>query len=47
MNELIEAETGLRQAGIMYLAEVAGRARPARSLAHHARQYQLDTASSA
>src|SRR6266436_7403534 len=43
MNELVEAETGFRQAGIMYLAETQAELGQLESWLHHARQYQLDT----
>ena len=43
MNELVEAETGFRQAGIMYLAENQVELGQLESWLDHARQYQLDT----
>jgi glycine/D-amino acid oxidase-like deaminating enzyme len=43
MNELVEAETGFRQAGIMYLAESQAELGQFESWLVHARQYQLDT----
>src|SRR6266568_8443852 len=43
MNELVEAETGFRQAGIMYLAETRAELGQLESWLEHARQYQLDT----
>src|ERR1700742_522995 len=43
MNERIEAETGFRQAGIMYLAENQAELGQLESWLDHARQYQLDT----
>src|ERR1700724_3798256 len=43
MNELVEAETGFRQAGIMYLAETQAELGQLESWLDHARQYQLDT----
>jgi glycine/D-amino acid oxidase-like deaminating enzyme len=43
MNELVEAETGFRQAGIMYLAENQAELGQLESWLDHARQYQLDT----
>src|SRR6266446_8430963 len=43
MNELVEAETGFRQAGIMYLAETPAELGQLEAWLHHARQYQLDT----
>ena len=43
MNELVEAETGFRQAGIMYLAENQAELEHFEAWLDHARQYQLDT----
>jgi glycine/D-amino acid oxidase-like deaminating enzyme len=43
MNELVEAETGFRQCGIMYLAKTAAELGQFESWLEHARQYQLDT----
>jgi glycine/D-amino acid oxidase-like deaminating enzyme len=43
MNELVEAETGFRQAGIMYLAETQAELGQLEAWLEHARQYQLDT----
>src|SRR5437016_5022776 len=43
MNELVEAETGFRQAGIMYLAETRAELGQLEAWLEHARQYQLDT----
>ena len=43
MNELVEAETGFRQAGIMYLAENEAELGQLEAWLEHARQYQLDT----
>jgi glycine/D-amino acid oxidase-like deaminating enzyme len=43
MNELVEAETGFRQAGIMYLAETEAELSQLEAWLEHARQYQLDT----
>src|SRR6266568_7356632 len=43
MNELVEAETGFRQAGIMYLAQTPAELGQLESWLEHARQYQLDT----
>ena len=43
MNELVEAETGFRQAGIMYLAETQAELNQLEAWLEHARQYQLDT----
>jgi glycine/D-amino acid oxidase-like deaminating enzyme len=43
MNELVEAETGFRQAGIMYLAETQAELGQLEGWLDHARQYQLDT----
>ena len=43
MNELVEAETGFRQAGIMYLAETQAELDQLEAWLEHARQYQLDT----
>ena len=43
MNEMVEAETGFRQAGIMYLAESQAELGQLESWLDHARQYQLDT----
>jgi glycine/D-amino acid oxidase-like deaminating enzyme len=43
MNEMVEAETGFRQAGIMYLAENRAELGQLEAWLEHARQYQLDT----
>ena len=43
MNETVEAETGFRQAGIMYLAETQAELTQFEAWLEHARQYQLDT----
>jgi glycine/D-amino acid oxidase-like deaminating enzyme len=43
MNERVEAETGFRQPGIMYLAETPAELGQLESWLDHARQYQLDT----
>src|SRR6266513_1648822 len=43
MNALAEAETGFRQAGIMYLAETQPELGQLETWLEHARQYQLDT----
>ena len=43
MNELVEAETGFRQAGIMYLAQTQTELGQLEAWLEHARQYQLDT----
>ena len=43
MNERVEAETGFRRPGIMYLAENAAELGQLESWLDHARQYQLDT----
>src|ERR1700730_6105687 len=43
MNELVEAETGFRQAGIMYLAQTQAELGQLETWLDHARQYQLDT----
>ena len=43
MNERVEAETGFRQCGIMYLAENPAELAQLDSWLDHARQYQLDT----
>src|SRR5207237_10500314 len=43
MNELVEAETGFRQAGIMYLAETPAELGQLETWLDQARQYQLDT----
>src|SRR5438270_2520923 len=43
MNELVEVETGFRQAGIMYLAETQTELGQLEAWLEHARQYQLDT----
>src|SRR5580692_9921219 len=43
LNELVEAETGFRQAGIMYLAESQAELGLLEAWLEHARQYQLDT----
>jgi glycine/D-amino acid oxidase-like deaminating enzyme len=43
MNEMVEAETGFRQSGIMYLAETQTELAQLEAWIEHARQYQLDT----
>src|SRR5438445_13545488 len=43
MNTLVEAETGFRQAGIIYLAETQTELGQLEAWLEHARQYQLDT----
>jgi glycine/D-amino acid oxidase-like deaminating enzyme len=43
MNATVEAETGFRQCGILYLAETAAELGGFESWLEHARQYQLDT----
>src|SRR6266852_3525487 len=43
MNIMVEAETGFRQAGIMYLAETQAELGQLEAWLDHARQYQLDT----
>jgi glycine/D-amino acid oxidase-like deaminating enzyme len=43
MNETVEAETGFRQSGIMYLAETQAELEQFEAWLEHARQYQLDT----
>src|SRR5437773_5424607 len=43
MNELVKAETGFRQAGIMYLAQTQAELGQLEAWLEHARQYQLDT----
>src|SRR5262245_50559876 len=43
MNETVQAETGFRQAGIMYLAETQTELGQLEAWLEHARQYQLDT----
>jgi glycine/D-amino acid oxidase-like deaminating enzyme len=43
MNERVEAETGFRQPGIMYLAETRAELDELEPWLEHARQYQLDT----
>jgi glycine/D-amino acid oxidase-like deaminating enzyme len=43
MNERVEAETGFRQPGIMYLAETPAELAELESWLDHAREYQLDT----
>ena len=43
MNERVEAETGFRQCGIMYLAETPAELGELETWLDHARQYQLDT----
>src|ERR1700750_790744 len=43
MNQMVEAETGFRQAGIMYLAQTPAELGQLESWLDHARQYQLDT----
>src|SRR5437899_399603 len=43
MNQMVEAETGFRQAGIMYLAQTEAELSQLEAWLDHARQYQLDT----
>src|SRR5271154_7044603 len=43
MNETVEAETGFRTCGIMYLGETAADLARLESWLEHAREYQLDT----
>jgi glycine/D-amino acid oxidase-like deaminating enzyme len=43
MNALVEAETGFRQCGIMYLAETPAELGQFEAWLEHGRQYQLDT----
>ena len=43
MNAMVEAETGFRQCGIMYLAETAAELQGFEAWLEHARQYQLDS----
>lgn len=43
MNAMVEAETGFRQCGIMYLAETAAELEGFEAWLEHARQYQLDS----
>jgi glycine/D-amino acid oxidase-like deaminating enzyme len=43
MNEMVEAETGFRTCGIMYLAETLAEIARLESWLVHAREYQLDT----
>jgi glycine/D-amino acid oxidase-like deaminating enzyme len=43
MNAMVEAETGFRQSGIMYLAETPAELDQLQAWLEHARQYQLDT----
>jgi glycine/D-amino acid oxidase-like deaminating enzyme len=43
MNERVEAETGFRRPGIMYLAETPTELAELEAWLDHARQYQLDT----
>jgi glycine/D-amino acid oxidase-like deaminating enzyme len=43
MNERVEAETGFREAGILYLAETPAEMGQLEAWLDHARQYQLDT----
>jgi glycine/D-amino acid oxidase-like deaminating enzyme len=43
MNETVEAETGFRQSGIMYLAQTQPELEQLEAWLEHARQYQLDT----
>ena len=43
MNERVEADTGFRQPGIMYLAETPAELGDLETWLEHARQYQLDT----
>src|SRR6201984_286077 len=43
MNETVEAETGFRRSGIMYLAQTEAELEQFDAWLEHARQYQLDT----
>src|ERR1700747_2728133 len=43
MTENVEAETGFRQSGIMYLAQTEAELEQFDAWLEHARQYQLDT----
>src|SRR5213082_2640792 len=43
MNETVEAETGFRTCGIMYLSETADELARLEGWLDHAREYQLDT----
>jgi len=43
MNEMVEAETGFRTSGIMYLAETRADLARFEDWLDHARQYQLDS----
>src|SRR5215467_10779062 len=43
MNEMVEAETGFRTCGIMYLAESPADVARLETWLDHAREYQLDT----
>jgi glycine/D-amino acid oxidase-like deaminating enzyme len=43
MNAMVEAETGFRQCGIIYLAETAAELQGFEAWLEHARQYQLDS----
>ena len=43
MNAMVEAETGFRQCGIMYLSETAAELEGFVTWLEHARQYQLDS----
>jgi glycine/D-amino acid oxidase-like deaminating enzyme len=43
MNETVEAETGFRTCGIMYLADSAAELAQLEAWLEHAREYQLDT----
>jgi glycine/D-amino acid oxidase-like deaminating enzyme len=43
MNEMVEAETGFRTSGIMYLAETQADLARFEEWLDHARQYQLDS----
>src|SRR6516164_7673411 len=43
MNATVEAETGFRQCGIMYLAETTAELQGFEAWLEHARQYQLDS----
>ncbi len=43
MNDMVEADTGFRQSGIMYLAETEAELGQFEAWLEHARQYQLDT----
>src|SRR5258708_2654743 len=44
MNRTVEAETGFRNCGIMYLAETPAALERLETWLDHAREYQLDTA---